>query len=96
MHTIGDVIRMARHLLEHNPGTGKPTQRINGKECYCFWGAIYSSYNALIKDSEYFGAVYEASLFCGFPSGFVTEWEGSGSSDKKRLAIAKKLQTYVG
>jgi len=100
-HTHGDAIRMAGHLLEHHPGVNEPHQVIDGKACFCFYGAVYESFRVLnLLDRERFLplGVHETVCDTAFPHvfqfGMVYAWEGKSSDESTRLAAARRLQNY--
>lgn len=98
-HTYGDAIRMAGHLLEHHPGTGKPYYTENGKACYCVWGALTHSFRALgLDDNGYLpdGILQQVGYLAFGPKAmsFVGPWEGLGTTPATRLVAAKRLQSY--
>lgn len=93
-HSVGDVIRMTGHLLEHNPTTGTPWRTVNGKQCYCFSGALYTSAKVLkVKEGE---VICRAMSAAGMRGSFLESWEGPNVTDEDRLKIAKRMQQYVG
>lgn len=95
-HTVADIIRMTGHLLEHHPGTGQSEYVEQGKACFCIIGAHGAVAKALGRNShEFEKATSEIYRMCtDAATGLVKVWEGKGTTDESRLAIAKKLQAY--
>ena len=102
-----EIIRMAGHLLEHNPATKTTEVTIAGRRCYCAIGALGVCSDELrgavdIREPRnYLFDVIIAKVRRMILSiseqpfrSIIHAWEGPGTSVATRLAFAKALQNY--
>lgn len=98
---IKTAVRMIGHLLEHHPTTGESSRDVNGNGCthlnfkgpasWCLVGADNAIADSLKFSDNDRKDLWE-SLKNILNSCLVQAWEGPGTSDETRLALARKLQ----
>jgi hypothetical protein len=90
-HTIGDAIRMAGHLLEHNPSVGRGNSFKDGRMCFCLATAVWEcSFKLKLNRNN---AIEHVRTYLRVPI-LVDAWEGPNTTRETRLDIAKRLQNY--
>jgi hypothetical protein len=106
MSSIGDVIRMAGHLIEARPTTDRHARDSNGEGCpatsseavcWCGSGALMACAKALgfRGGSGYSHDVYQTALGLIPNAGSICNvWDGA--SPEARLEIARAWQNYNG
>jgi hypothetical protein len=100
-YTIGDVIRMAGHLLDKHPTTGENARNVDGgathesgkyATCWCVEGAVWACSRRLGYEGK--RVMSQVNALIGVENGLFKLWDEG--TDQYRNEVVEKMKGYRG